>query len=307
MKGIKQQKSPFRTKTCRNLIFYCLLLAFPVAQFCVFYIGTNINSILLAFKAWDTSTSSFVFQGADNFVTAFKNLFTVNNYKVATKNTLLVYALGWVTMTPFTQVVSYFIYKKAPFSGGLKVILFAPSIVSVMVLVTMYQYFVEDAIPALWEAFTGEKITGLLANPSSRFATLFVYGLWHGFGTGMLLYVNAMNSISPSIVEASQIDGANFVQEYFYVTFPMIFGTFKTMTVIGVAGILGNQFMLYEFYGLYAPTNVSTLGYLLFQSTMMSERSYGEVAALGIILTCICVPITLLAQKFLNKIDPTRV
>lgn len=305
MKGTAQKKSHFRGRTRRDLIFYCILLAFPIVQFCVFYIGTNFNSILLSFKTWDTATSSFVIQGFDNYAKVFKDLFTVNNYRIATKNTFLIYALGWVTMTPFTQVVSYFIYKKAPFSSAMKVILFAPSIVSVMVLVTMYQYFMEDAIPALWEVFTGNQIEGLLSNSSTRFATLYIYGLWHGLGTSMLLYVNAMNSISQSIVEAAELDGANFVQEYFHVTFPMIFGTFKTMTVIGVAGILGNQFMLYEFYGLYAPSNVGTLGYLLFQQTMLSERAYAEVAAMGIIFTIVWVPITLLAQKLLNKVDPT--
>ena len=33
-----------------DLLFYCLILAWPVLQFCVFYIGVNFNSIIMSFK-----------------------------------------------------------------------------------------------------------------------------------------------------------------------------------------------------------------------------------------------------------------
>ena len=61
---------------------------------------------------------------------------------------------------------------------------------------------------------------------------------------------------------------------------------------------------LYEFYGLYAPSNVTNMSYILLQETLLSERSYPMVAALGIILTCVAAPLTFIVRKFLNKVDP---
>ena len=302
--NMTRKKSIFRGRKRNDLIFYCILLAFPIAQFCVFYIGVNFNSILLAFKTWDTDTATFVFNGFDTFKLAFRNLATVANYRVALRNSFVLYLLAWVTTTPLTQIVSFFIHKKAPFGQIIQVILFIPSIVSVMVLVTMYQYFVEEAIPSIATLITGKSYTGLLSNPNTRLLTLFMYGVWNGFGSGMLLYVNAMNSISPAIREAAKLDGVNFVQEYFHVTFPMIFGTFKTMVIIGAHGIIMGGLNLYEFYGLYAPSNVTNMSYILLQETLLSERSYPMVAALGIILTCVAAPLTFIVRKFLNKVDP---
>ena len=44
-------KNLFKNKSERKrLLFYRLMTALPVAQVAIFYLGVNINSILLAFK-----------------------------------------------------------------------------------------------------------------------------------------------------------------------------------------------------------------------------------------------------------------
>ena len=50
-KSIKEKKPLIGRQ--KDLIFYCLMMIWPVAQFCVFYIGVNFNSILLSFQDID--------------------------------------------------------------------------------------------------------------------------------------------------------------------------------------------------------------------------------------------------------------
>ena len=52
-----------------ELIFYIFMLAYPVVQFCIFYLGVNFNSILLAFQKIDVANNkvSWTF---DNFKNA---------------------------------------------------------------------------------------------------------------------------------------------------------------------------------------------------------------------------------------------
>ncbi|MFR6640369.1 MAG: hypothetical protein ACLUSP_02680 [Christensenellales bacterium] len=47
--GVKRSATMHKSKVS-DMIFYCCLLAIPVLQFCVFYIGVNLNSILLSFQ-----------------------------------------------------------------------------------------------------------------------------------------------------------------------------------------------------------------------------------------------------------------
>ena len=39
-----------KRKKASDMKFYCIMLAFPLLQFVLMWIGVNINSILLAFK-----------------------------------------------------------------------------------------------------------------------------------------------------------------------------------------------------------------------------------------------------------------
>ena len=52
-----------RLKLNNKKIFYYSLMIFPLLQFCIFYIGVNFQSILLAFQKYENS--SFVFLKED--------------------------------------------------------------------------------------------------------------------------------------------------------------------------------------------------------------------------------------------------
>ncbi len=291
-------------KSRKKLIFCCCLLVLPLLQFAIFYVGVNINSIVLAFREYDADAAHYV--GFKNFSNVLNEIFTLKNWGVMAKNSLLIWLLGLAIQLPLTLIVSYFIYKNAKLGGWLKVVLFAPSIMSVMVTVILYQYFVEAAIPELWKKVFGKDIAGLLSTDAkTSFITIFMYGVWSGFGTSMLLYSNAMSGISESIVEAAKLDGESFFGEFVHITFPMIFSTFKTLFVVGIAGIFTNQFMLFEFYGLYAETGLHTIGYYLYQQTMLTNNvGYPRVAAMGVLLTLVAVPFALAARWLMNRLDP---
>ena len=295
------------SKRTKKLIFCLALIILPLIQFAIFYIGVNLNSIRMAFVQFDgyeDTVGTFVW--FENFKTVFHEMATLANWPIMIRNSVGIWVLGLVTKTPLTILISYFIYKNAKIGGVFKVILFAPSIVSVMVTVMLYEYFVDTAIPSLLESSFGIVMEeGFFKSPNLRFWTIFFYGFWCGFGTSLLLYSNAMDAISDSVVEASHLDGVGYMQEFWYVTMPMIFPTFKTLMMVGSAGVLLDQFYLYEFYGMKAYTDIQTVGYYVFKETMLvNSTGYPRIAAMGIIITCVAVPFALLIRYLMNKVDP---
>ena len=59
--GTKEKGASMSTKRRKELIFFICLVAYPMLQFLVFYVGVNINSVLLAFQKFDLDTSTFEF------------------------------------------------------------------------------------------------------------------------------------------------------------------------------------------------------------------------------------------------------
>ena len=188
-----------------------------------------------------------------------------------------------------------------------RVMLFLPSIISSIVMVILFRNLVDNFIPAVVLRLGGEEVLGLLADHNTTMIVLIVYGILMGFGTNVLLLSGAMSAISTSITEAAQIDGANRWREFWHIVFPQVFPTFLTIFIISVANLFSNQLNLFSFYGAHADAQFSTIGYILYKRTLSaSYAEYSDLAAIGIILTLIIVPITLGIRKFLEKVGPSN-
>ena len=101
----------------KDLLFYSLILAWPITQFCVFYIGVNFNSILMAFQSTDAATGTTSFVWFENFERLFNNMKNDILYAQALENSLKIWALGLVVGMPIGLLFSYYIYKNKPDSN----------------------------------------------------------------------------------------------------------------------------------------------------------------------------------------------
>lgn len=290
----------------QDLLFYMIFMAFPVLQFAVFYIGVNFNSLLLTFQRYDVLTDTTSWAGFNNLKTALRQIFSSGILRSAARTSFLAYFIGLLVGTPLALLFSYYIYKKLPASGFFRVILFVPSIISAIVMVTIFQFFVERALPELVSLLFHREIRGLLENRATRFATVMFYNIWVGFGTSVLMYSDSMSGISPELTEAAKLEGAVGWKEFFHITFPMVFPTFSTFIVVGVAGIFTNQLNLYSFFGSAASESVTTYGYYLYIKTLAatSKAEYPVLSALGIWLTAVAIPLTLLVKWLMEKYGP---
>lgn len=292
----------------RDLIFYLGLLILPLLQFSIFYVGVNFNSILLALKKIDPLTGEEGWVGFDNFKRVFQDWKEMPLFSYAFKNSFIVYLCSLLVGISLAVLFSYYIYKKMPTSSFFRILLFMPSIVSPMVLATLFSQFAERGVPACIKMLTGEMPLGLFSNPNTTMATLIFYTLFFGFGTSTLLYVGAMGNISESIVEAARMDGCGVIRELFSITLPLIYPTLIVFITTGIAGIFTNQMSLFSFYGAGAQHKYYTVGYYLYINSMSLSNlyNYPYLAAMGLVITLIVAPVTLVLHRVLSRFDPTE-
>lgn len=288
-----------------NFLFYCLLMAFPVIQFCVFYIGVNVNSILMAFQRIDVANDTITWT-VDNIKNAFHSMTSATELLPVLQVSLLAYVILTALGIPLGLFFSYYIYKKLPLSGAFRIILFLPSIMSAIVMATIFQFFFERAVPSIAMQYFNVEMLGLLENSETRFGCLMFYNILMGFGANVLMYTNSMSGISQEVVESAQLDGASTLQEFWHITLPMIFPTLSMFLFTGVAGIFTNQIHLYSFYGSGAPTGIQTYGYYFYAKTLGAKTvaEYPILSAMGLLMTVVVVPLTLLVKHLLEKYGP---
>lgn len=297
----------------KDVIFYVVMLAFPIAQFALFYIGVNGRSFLYAFQNISFAQEGgilvkHVAYSTDPLVKAFENLTTSESLQMLLMSVvsfLLTYFVG----TALALFFSYFIYKKLPLGSMFKVFLFLPSILSAIVMATIFRFFVDEAIPAMQNEWFHQTVASLLANKSTRYWVVIFYHILISFGTSVLMYSNAMSGVSNEIVEAAKIDGCGQFGEFFHIMLPSIFPTITTFAITSVAAIFTNQISLFAIFDSSAPKEIQTLGYFLYIRTLAStnkEVEYPVLCAMGLIISAVAIPLTLLTKYLLEKYGPSE-
>ena len=282
-------------------IFYWSMMALPLLQFFIFYIVVNFNSILMAFQEYNTFTFSNTWN-FNNFTYWFTDTWTTK-LGYCLNNSLLYFGITLLTI-PISTIISYYIYKKFHLSQFFKVIAFVPSIISISAFVIMYKYFVNKGLIGIFQVEPISDAFSIYRQP-----LLIAFYILLNMSSNMLLYINAMSQVSPSVVEAAKIDGASEFKIFLHVFIPQIWGTIVSLLIIFMAGIVINQAYLFSFYGTNADIELQTLGYFIFANIqdvpgVNVMEAYHRMSAFGLICTLVVAPLTILSRNLLLKFGP---
>ncbi|MEL7627065.1 MAG: sugar ABC transporter permease [Anaerolineaceae bacterium] len=125
-------------------------------------------------------------------------------------------------------------------------------------------------------------------------------GSWVQYGFCMVLFLAGMQRISEEYYEASSLDGANGLQQFFFITIP------ELKSEIGVALITTIIAALRVFDLVYATTRggpgESTLvtGFLIYRTAILNnEIGYG--AAVATVLTIVILSLSLLIRRLMTE------
>ena len=289
------------------LPFYVIMAAFPVAQFVVFYLGVNVNMITKAFSAYDMDTGAYVFNGIENFRKLFFELKSNPVYGISLKNSLIAYLVTTGVSLPLSLLMSYYIFKKGLGHKLFRSLLFLPSIISPMVLSTIFRIITDKVYPELVFQFTGEYVPGLLMGESKTvFMLACFYTIWTSFGVTTMMYRGAMDGVTPSIMEAASLDGAGEFVQFYKIILPMIFPTVSVFLLTGIAGLFMNQISLYNIFSSnLGDQMVKTFGYQFFLETSKATLSdYPRLTAIGLLLSAVTIPVVFGLRRLFNKLDP---
>ena len=299
-------------RSAKSMWFYVGFMALPVLQFFIFYICVNFNSFLLAFRniVLDGETKRYVYSWTiKNFLNWFSDVnefqLLMQTLKISLKSYVIMLLIG----TPLGLFFAYYIFKKLPGSMFFRFMLFMPSIIASIVLVTIFRYFTDYVVPLALKTMNITLESTLLSGKTTRYATVMFYNLFVSFGTSVLLYSNKMANISPEIVEAAELDGVNAFQEFFHIVMPQTFSILSVFLVTGIAAIFTNEINNFSFFNYNWKPDTATLGFLMYYRTQKAKSDisqYPPLAALGLMMSAIAIPCTFLVRWLLNKFGPSE-
>ncbi len=282
----------------KRKIFIICMLTLPVANFFVFWVYTNFSSILLAFQ---TPKDGEIQWGFANFAKMIKDFSTAGQgLSIAIKNTFIYFFASNLITLPLSFLLSYFLYKKVLGYRVFRVIFYLPSIISSLVLVSAFKYFINVDAPldVLFQKLFGKGVPHFLHDSDYATKTIVFYSVFWGLGGNLILFSGAMANIDSGIVEAAKIDGANMITEMLRIVVPLMWPTLSTVLTFSFMGIFNSSGPILAFtQGAY---ETQTLNYWIYSEVAYSA-SYYYPSAVGLVLTCIGAPIALFMRWLLSR------
>ncbi len=285
-------------------LFVGSMVFLAVVNFVIFYCAVNVNSIMLAFKEFigysETGKELYRFSW-HNFEILFKQLRDpASDILPALKNTIIFFVSNTLVMLPLCYFVSYFLYKKIFGFRVFRVVFFIPSILSAVVLVTVFKEMIKTDGPlSKMLLIFGYKMPSLLTSPLTAKWVIVAYTMWTGFGVNVILYQGAMSRIPDSIIEAGELDGVTSFGELFRIITPMMWPTLSTTIILSLTGIFTASGPILLFTeGKY---DTFTISYWIYSQVTFS-KSYEYPSATGLFFTAIGLPIVLTVRYFINKV-----
>lgn len=276
-----------------NLLYVPALLLFAV-----FTVYPLINGIALSFTNWNGYSLERAGVGFDNYIRLFQD----DTFRLVLVNTFI-YGIGSTIIQQFLGLgLALALDRKMRGLNAARAIIYLPVLVSPVVMGTMYYLLFQYNNGAFNDIVTGlggEKVAWL-ANADASIAIIVAVNSLQFVGISMIIYLAGLQSIPQMYYEASTVDGASPVQQFRYISLPLLQPAFATSIVLNLIGGLKLFDVIQVLTGGgpgYATNSVSTLiGVAYFDN-----QSAGYASGMGVVLFLIIVVFTLALNTLLNR------
>jgi multiple sugar transport system permease protein len=283
-----------------------LFIAVPMLLFLVLNIGSIFYAMFISVWRWNVRTGPVDFRGLDNYVRVLNDPIFI-----ASIGNTLYYTVIWVPLTMaiglfLAIIVNQKIRGRTFFRGAF----YFPSIASSAAITTLWIFIVSPyglfnaargalGFNPLFEALGFGPNQDWLGDYHTAMNAVIILNAWTTSGTFRLFYLASLQAIPHEVYEAAAIDGAGAWSTFRRITFPLLRpGHFfvATVGVIGGLQLFDQSFIAGGPDGNPANSLMTMVLYLY--NRAFKRVSFGEAAAVGVILFLVIFGATLLQRWF---------
>jgi raffinose/stachyose/melibiose transport system permease protein len=270
-----------------NLVIFLFLLP-AIVLFVFFVIYPIVQSIYYSFFSWKGFGPAVDYVGLENF----KNILNDKVFMIALRNGFLIIALSLFAQLPLSLMLAVLVGRDLPGRVFFRTIFFLPYVLSEVIAALMWLFILNpDPDRGFVNAvivFFGGKSQAWLGNTDLVLLSIFAALTWKYFGYHMLLFMTGLQNIPTEIEEAGRIDGANSIQNFFYITLPLLESTILTSVYLSVLGSI-QQFILVWIMTKGGPVNASeTMATYMYRFGFVRfQLGYGSAVAIYMFILCL--------------------
>jgi multiple sugar transport system permease protein len=208
------------------LVYMLVMIGYPL-----------VYNIILSFKNLDVKTfkgNTSIFIGLENY----KTLFADEVFIKAISNTFQYTIVCLIIQFTIGLAFAIFFSKKFPLAGPVRGLLLVAYMMpmSVTALLGRNMFGVTEGVinDLLLQLHFIKEPIGWLVNSKTAIWGVILANCWVGIPFNMLLLTTGLSSISEDVYESASIDGANSIQQFFYMTIPLLKSAMLSVLMLGL-------------------------------------------------------------------------
>lgn len=256
----------------------------------VFWIYPVIKTVYISFTNWDYMTPTYDYVLFDNYIGLLKD----PRFYDALKNTVM-FTVG--TLIPTVVIglgLSLLMQKAFKGDGIVKFVIFSPWITPTVAISIVWAWIFEsdNGFANMVLEFLGLPALNWIKSSDTAMLAVIIVTVWKSVGYAMIFYLAALEKVPKELYEANDIDGANILQKFRYVTLPGISPTTFFLVIITMVNSLQayDQIQILTQGGPAGSTR--TLLYMYYQLGF-EEFNMGQASAVAVVLILITVAISI--------------
>ncbi len=269
-----------------------LFLLIPLALLILFTIIPATNMVIYSFQKRDQLGVSVEWVGWENYI----RLFTDESYFKTFVNSIY-YLFGSFIQLSLALFIATLLCSKIRFANLFKGVMFFPYLMNGVAVSLIFRRFfqkgdgitnTEGTLNSIIEMFGGDPVKWLSDPNIVNFCLVFV-SIWRYIGFDIIMFIGAIQSISPEIYEAADLDGANSWQRFWYIIFPSIKPIVALQMILAIKGAASVFEIPYIITGGRSGTNTFVIKTI---ETAFQYQKVGLASAMAIALLAIILIVT---------------
>ena len=253
-----------------------LMIAPTVIGLIILNVYPFIETIILSFSSTKVF-GGFEFNGIQNFQTMFAD----PEFWRATWNTILFCILTVPVGVFIALIVAILLNSKIKGRFAFRAIYFLPMVVAPAAVAMVWKWMFNAEYGIISSLFLTD--IKWVTNPNVVIITCAIVAVWSAVGYDAVLLLSGLQNISKSYYEAASLDGATKLQQFFYITLPMISPTLFVVMIMRLMSSLKVYDLIYMLVEESNPalSKAQSLMYLFYRESFVTgNRGLGSAVVI---------------------------
>ena len=220
----------------------------------------------------------------------------------AIKNSVIYAILLTGFQTLLGLPLAFVLNQKLKSRNLLRAVFFFPAVFSSLIIGYLWNFIMSSSDFGLINNILHQLGLGTLNFFTSKNAlySVILTQIWQWTGWAMVIFLANLQSISPDLYEVAEIDGANGLKKFMYVTLPLMCPSVK---IVIVTGLIGGMKVFDIIYSMTSggPGDATQTVMTVMMKKGISEGFYSTGSAFGVCFFIIVLAISAIVTKLMGK------